>query len=137
MRLGSAMPVFLAIPVGVSEAAEDLRAILVVPPVLLEPEGFRVLWNGISVYLCLNFMNQPCLSFLMNFLCKWKWESGQKLDYKVNMKNSLYDTTFVIGISFWHAGGKVWISIKLTFYPKENQSSKFYREVKTITKKII
>lgn len=55
------MPVFLAIPVGVSEAAEDLRAILVVPPVLLEPEGFRVLWNGIGVYLCLNYMYQPCL----------------------------------------------------------------------------
>lgn len=37
------IPVFLATPVGVSDAPEDLRTILVVPPVLLEPEGVRVL----------------------------------------------------------------------------------------------
>lgn len=43
LRLGSTIPVFLDAPVGVSEAAEDLRVILVVPLVLLEPEGFRVL----------------------------------------------------------------------------------------------
>lgn len=43
LRLGSTIPVFLATPVGVSEAADDLRAILVVPLVLLEPEGVRVL----------------------------------------------------------------------------------------------
>lgn len=56
------MPVFLAIPVGVSEAAEDLRAILVVPPVLLEPEGFRVLVvvEVLGVVLCV--VDTLCLS---------------------------------------------------------------------------
>lgn len=43
LRLGSTIPVFLDAPVGVSEAVDDLRAILVVPLALLEPEGFRVL----------------------------------------------------------------------------------------------
>lgn len=43
LRLGSTIPVFLATPVGESEAADDLRAILVVPLVLLEPDGVRVL----------------------------------------------------------------------------------------------
>lgn len=44
--LGSTIPVFLGTPDEESDA-EGLRPTLVVPPVLLEPEGVRVLkWKG-------------------------------------------------------------------------------------------
>lgn len=52
LRLGSIIPVFLATPVGVSDAPEPLRTILVVPPVLLEPEGVRVLVVEVLGVMC-------------------------------------------------------------------------------------
>lgn len=55
LRLGSMMPVFLATPVGVSEAPDDLRISLVCPLVLLEPEGVRVLEKASHSYLTAPF----------------------------------------------------------------------------------
>lgn len=43
LRFGSTIPVFLATPDGESEAADGFRVTLVLPPVLLEPDGVRVL----------------------------------------------------------------------------------------------